>query len=74
LAGSAYEFSCGRLNIYQTLLAKPERGKAIFRSRESIGIEARKAQKTTIPLQNSPLETIIKKINQRHFDKFRFFA
>jgi cyclopropane-fatty-acyl-phospholipid synthase len=28
LAGSAYEFSCGRLNIYQTLLAKPERGRS----------------------------------------------
>ncbi len=26
LAGSAYEFGCGRLNIYQTLLAKPKRG------------------------------------------------
>ena len=26
LAGSAYEFGCRRLNIYQTLLAKPERG------------------------------------------------
>jgi hypothetical protein len=52
----------------------PNGGKAIFRSREWIGIEARKAQKTTIPLQNSPLETIIKKINRRRFDKFRFFA
>lgn len=28
LAGSAYEFRCGRLNIYQTLLAKPERGQS----------------------------------------------
>ena len=28
LAGSAYEFRSGRLNIYQTLLAKPERGKS----------------------------------------------
>jgi cyclopropane-fatty-acyl-phospholipid synthase len=26
LAGSAYEFRCGRLSIYQTLMAKPERG------------------------------------------------
>ena len=28
LAGSAYEFRCGRLNIYQTLLAKPVRGQS----------------------------------------------
>ena len=28
LAGSAYEFRCGRLNIYQTLLARPERGQS----------------------------------------------
>ena len=28
LAGSAYEFRCGRLSIYQTLLAKPERGRS----------------------------------------------
>lgn len=28
LAGSAYEFRCGRLNIYQTLLTKPERGRS----------------------------------------------
>ena len=28
LAGSAYEFRCGRLNICQTLLAKPERGQS----------------------------------------------
>jgi cyclopropane-fatty-acyl-phospholipid synthase len=26
LAGSAYEFRSGRLNVYQTLLAKPVRG------------------------------------------------
>ena len=26
LAGSAYAFRCGRLNIYQTLLVKPEPG------------------------------------------------
>ncbi|HEV8720416.1 MAG TPA: cyclopropane-fatty-acyl-phospholipid synthase family protein [Candidatus Binatia bacterium] len=28
LAGSAYEFRCGRLGIYQTLLAKPARGQS----------------------------------------------
>jgi cyclopropane-fatty-acyl-phospholipid synthase len=28
LAGSAYGFRCGRLNIYQTLLVKPERGQS----------------------------------------------
>ena len=28
LAGSAYEFRCGRLSIYQTLLDKPERGRS----------------------------------------------
>jgi cyclopropane-fatty-acyl-phospholipid synthase len=28
LAGSTYEFRCGRLNIYQTLLAKPVRGQS----------------------------------------------
>lgn len=28
LAGSAYEFRCGRLNIYQTLLARPKRGQS----------------------------------------------
>jgi len=28
LAGSAYEFRCGRLGIYQTLLAKPEHGRS----------------------------------------------
>jgi cyclopropane-fatty-acyl-phospholipid synthase len=28
LAGSAYEFRCGRLNLYQTLLAKPLRGQS----------------------------------------------
>ncbi|HEY7217787.1 MAG TPA: cyclopropane-fatty-acyl-phospholipid synthase family protein [Candidatus Binatia bacterium] len=28
LAGSAYEFRCGRLNIYQTLLAKPDHGRS----------------------------------------------
>lgn len=28
LAGSAYEFRCGRLNIYQTLVTKPVRGQS----------------------------------------------
>ncbi len=28
LAGAAYEFRCGRLNIYQTLLSKPDRGRS----------------------------------------------
>jgi cyclopropane-fatty-acyl-phospholipid synthase len=28
LAGSAYEFRCSRLNIYQTLLAKPDHGRS----------------------------------------------
>jgi hypothetical protein len=28
MAGSAYEFRCGRLNIYQTLLAKPDHGRS----------------------------------------------
>ena len=61
LAGSAYEFRCGRLNIYQTLLAKPERGRSDLPLTRADWYRSSESTKT-IPPQNSPLETIIKKI------------
>lgn len=61
LAGSAYEFRCGRLNIYQTLLAKPERGRSDLPLTRGDWYRSSETQKPTIPPQNSPSKQSLKR-------------